>query len=606
MTDRSPRIAAAPWENPAGGMPRIGNNRGALLISLILTLTVMAVLGAAMVYMTASSSHGYLAAASQQRAYYLAYSGLTYYDAQPVKPDLPQTYRLTNGDRFVLDVEGLPERLTSTGIVAGPFGETRYRLVARGSGGTPDWIDTMENTDNWRPDVLSPGNLETSVVEGSSAMRTTGETFALPGAGSTVSLQSAIADAAAIRDDYENRRNGSDPFSLEWFRNDFYVRYWSAVVGALEDARAILIDAGVTDDTVTLPLELSQPRVFGAFDWRTANGGSAIPFLNYWSATVYDGIPHDLHSLSYDLQVKTAIIPNATDYLSGLSLRLDDTPANGGNLLGVSIVRGRHGNTLPDQLIPVDDALTPYIILWAQRDTNGDGLITALWEYRIPPSGPTLTLWPEEREVLAYAELPFDYCLLQGNSQYFQPWLTLLVRLDERDVRSDEAGGAFSAGERVNAIKVFVSTPYLCNGGGSSSGAEPDLMLDNRRGPNQRLAPLSSFINWPVFDRAHFRSTNDNFSLLGGSVFQIDWTFVSSSPSPVMGFRVEKTGRAAEWESEAVILTDAFTTEGYSADADGWPAELGLHAMGLGPADAASVFFDDFAVRLKGRDPLLR
>jgi len=611
MTERRRNIAAICRKRRAGSllvrrMPRLGNNHGALLISLILTLTVIAVLGASMIYMTASSSHGFLTAASRQKAYYLAYSGLTFYDAQPVKPDLPQTYHLANGDRFVLDVEGLPERLTSTGIVTGPFGETRYRLVARGTGGTPQWIDTMEDTDNWRPDVLSPGNLETAAVEGNSALRTAGESFALLGAGSAVSLQTAIDDAAGVRDDYESRRDGSDPFSLEWRRNDFYVRYWAAVVGALEDARAILVGAGVTDDTVTLPTELSRPRVFGVFDWRTANGGSAIPFFDYWNAASYDGISHDMHSLSYDFQVKTAVLPDAADYLSGLSLRLDDTPANGGNLLGVSIVRGRRGNTLPDRLIPVDDAATPTIILWAQRDINGDGLITSLWQYRIPPSGPTLTLWPEEREILAYAELPLDYCLLQGNTAYFQPWLTLLVRLEERAVRPEEAGGAFSVGEQVNALKIFVATPYPCNGGGSSSGAGPDFMLDNRRGPNQRLAPLSAFINWPVFDLANFRATNDNFSLLGGGITQIDWTFVSSSPSPVMGFRIEKTGRAAEWESEAVLLTDGFTTEGYSTDADDWPAELGLHAMGFGPADASTVYFDDFAVRLKGRDPLLR
>ena len=202
--------------------------------------------------------------------------------------------------------------------------------------------------------------------------------------------------------------------------------------------------------------------------------------------------------------------------------------------------------------------------------------------------------------------MPLDYCLLQGNTHYFQPWLTLLVRLDERTVRPEEVGGTFSTGERVNALKVFVSTPDSCNGGGSTSGAAPDFLLDNRRGPNQRLAPLSSFINWPVFDRASFRSTNDNFSLLGGSLTQIDWTFVSSSPSPVMGFRIEKTGRATEWESEAVILTDAFATEGYSANVDAWPAELGLHAMGFGPVDVSTVYFDDFAVRLKGQDPRLQ
>jgi hypothetical protein len=606
--DRYPLIAACqflPFAGRPKGRTLLRDNQGALLISLILTLTVMAVLGVAMITMTSSSSHGFLASTSQQKAYYLAYSGLTYYDAQPVKPSLPRTYRLANGDRFVLDVEGLPQRLTATGIVAGPFGETRYKVTARGAAGTPEWVDTMESADNWRPDDLAPGDLETTVADNNAALRTVGETFDVPGAGSPVSLQSAIEDTAAIRDDYESRRNGSDPFSLEWRRNDFYLRYWSAVVGALEDARAILVGAGVTDDTVTLPLELSQPRVFGAFDWRTFNG-AGIPLYDYWNATVYDGISHDLRSLSYDLQVKTAVIPNATDYLSGLSLRLDDTPANGGNFLGVSIVRGRRGNTLPDRLIPVDDAAVPYVILWIQRDTNGDGLITSRWAYTVPPSGPTLILWPEEREILAFAELPTTYCLLQGNTAYFQPWLTLLVRLEERAVRPDEAGGGFSAGERVNALKVFVSTPYPCNGGGSTGGAAADFMLDNRRGPNPRSAPLSAFVNWPVFDRTNFRATNDNFSLLGGRVTQIEWTFVSSSPSPTLGVRIEKTGRATEWEDNAVLLTDAFTTEAYSNDVNDWPEELGLHAMGLGPVDTSAIFYDDYAIRLKGRDPLMR
>jgi hypothetical protein len=131
-------------------------------------------------------------------------------------------------------------------------------------------------------------------------------------------------------------------------------------------------------------------------------------------------------------------------------------------------------------------------------------------------------------------------------------------------------------------------------------------MLDSRRGPNQRLAPLSAFINWPVFDRTNFRVTNDNFNLIGGTVTQIDWTFISGSPSPTMGFRIEKTGRATEWEEDAVLLTDAFTTEGYSTNADNWPEELGLHAMGVLPSAPSAIYFDDYAVRLRGRDPILR
>jgi len=582
------------------------DNQGALLISLILTLTVMASLGAAMIYMSSASGYGVLTTTSRQRAYYLAYAGLTYYDAQPVKPTLPQTYQMANGERFVLDVEGLPERLTSTGIVDGPFGDSHVKLTARGSDGTAEWVDTMDDTDNWLPDERTQGDLATETIDGDAALRTEGEGLGQPSAGSPVSLQTAIDDAAAIRDDYESQRSSATPFSLEWFRNDFYARYWSAVVIALEDAQAILVGAGVADDTVTLPDELAQPRVFGVFDWRTVNGGSAIPFFDYWNSTVYDNVAHDANSLSYDVQVKTAVLPDADDYLSGLSLRLENTPANGGNLLGLSIVRGQQGNRLPDRLLPEDDASTPHIILWVQKDLNGDSLITPLWEYTVMPAGPTLTLWPEEREVLAYAELPLDYCLLQASPRVFEPWLTLLVRLEERAVRPEEAGGAFSAGERVNAVKVFVASPFLCNGGGSISGSAPSFMLDNRRGSNPRLAPFSAFTNWPVFDRTNFRVTNDNFSLLGGSPIQIDWTFVSSSPSPTMGFRIEKNGSSTRWEQDAVILTDAFTTDGYSTDVDNWPEELGLHAMGQFASDSSAIYFDDFAIRLQGQDPGLR
>ena len=167
-----------------------------------------------------------------------------------------------------------------------PFGDTRFKLYARSSGGTPEWVDTMEDTDNWLPDERTPGTLDTVTIDDNAALRTGGESFDLPGAGSSVSLQTAIDDAVAIRDDYESQRNGAAAFSLAWFQYDFYLRYWSAVAGALEDARAILIDAGVTDDTVTLPTQLSQPVVFGIFDWRTVNDGAAIPFFDYWNSTV--------------------------------------------------------------------------------------------------------------------------------------------------------------------------------------------------------------------------------------------------------------------------------------------------------------------------------
>lgn len=584
-----------------------GGQGGALMISLIITMTLIAVLGGAMVYLTSTSSSGALNPNSRQQAYYLALAGLHLYDAQALKPDLPRTYTMDNGSRILLESAGLPERLTSTGIVQGAFGEVRVRITSRGAAGSPDWVDTMEDRANWLGDSRIPGSTAIETVEGNRALRTAGEAVAALAGGPTAPVGDLIQDAQAIREDYRSQRDSAVPASAEWWEADTLVRYWSALLDALAAALQVLQANGAADQSVTLPADVFEPQFFGVFLWRQADGGSPIPFFDYWSGTSYDGTFHEANTLSYDLQVKTALLPATPDYLTGLSLRVDAEEAvNGGNLLGVSLARGPQGGLLPESLVPADDPARPAVVVWLQQDRNGDGLITPRWTYTIPPTGPTLTLWPEEREILAWAELPDDYCLLQGDQRIFAPWITLTVRLEERRVTPDEAGGGLTAGDKVNALKVFLATPTQCNGGGSLAGLPADLQLDNRRGGSPRLPPLSPFANWPVFDPNNLRVGNDLFSLVGGRATQIDWTFVAASPSPVHGVRLNLAGREASRDADAVLLLDARLTAGYPNDIANWPAEIGLHALGLTAADAAAVYFDDFGVRLKGRDAGLR
>jgi hypothetical protein len=580
---------------------------GALMISLIVTMTLIAVLGGAMVYLTSTSGSGSLNPNSRQQAYYLALAGLKLYDAQPVKPDLPKTYTLDNGDRIRLASEGLPERLTSTGIVQGAFGEVRVRITARGSAGSPSWVDTMENLDNWLGEARIPGTAAIEVVEGNRALRAGGEAVETLAGSASAPVESLIADAQAIRDDYRSQRDNATPASEEWWALDTSLQYLEAVLEALEGAQSVLAANGVAGDPVTLPVDLFKPQFFGVYLWRQADASNPIPLFDYWRSTSYDGTFHELNTLSYDLQVKTALLPPDPEYLTGISLRVDTTRAvNGGDLLGVSLVRGARGGALPDRLVPEDDPSRPAVMLWLQQDRNGDGLITPLWQYTVPPAGPTLTLWPEEREILAYADLPADYCLLESDSRIFHPWTTLVVRLEERRVAVDEAGGGLAAGDKVNAVKVFLATTDACNGGGSLAGAAPDLMLDNRRGGSPRLPPLSPFINWPVIDPNNLRVSNDLFSLVGGGLSQMSWTFVASSPSPVHGVHLHLIGGEATRDTDAVLLLDARFTAGYGNDIDDWPAEIGLHAMGLETSDPSAVYFDDFAIRLRGREAGLR
>ncbi len=610
--DRARPIGRLRVPPPAGAArprqpSRARDQRGALMISLIVTMTLVALLGGAMVYLTATSGAGSLNPNSRQQAYYLALAGLKLYDAQAVKPELPQTYTLDNGDRILLASGGLPERLSSTGIVQGAFGEVRVRLTSRGSAGSPAWVDTMENLDNWLGAARIPGTAAIEAVEGNRAMRTGGEAVEALAGGASAPLEDLVSEARAVRDDYRSQRDSTPPASAEWWTLETRLQYWEAVLEALEGARSVLESHGVVGASVTLPADLFKPQFFGVYLWRQADGGNPVPLFDYWRGTSYDGTFHEANTLSYDLQVKSALLPPDPEFLTGISLRVDASRAvNGGDLLGVSLVRGVRGGALPDRLVPEDDPGRPAVMLWLQQDRNGDGLITPLWEYTVPPAGPTLTLWPEEREILAYAELPADYCLLQPDNRCFHPWTTLMVRLEERRVAVEEAGGGLDAGDKVNAVKVFLSTVEACNGGGSLTGDAADLLLDNRRGGSTRLPPLSPFINWPVVDPNNLRVGNDLFSLAGGGLNQIDWTFVAASPSPVHGVCLHLTGGQPGRDADAVLLIDARLTAGYGNAIEDWPAEIGLHAMGLEASEAAAVYFDDFAVRLKGREAGLR
>ncbi|MFC1579635.1 hypothetical protein ACFL4N_01845 [Thermodesulfobacteriota bacterium] len=130
---------------PRQGKARIGrcsDQRGALLVSLILTLTIVAILGAVMIEMTTTSTLGELFANRQQRAYYLAESGGRYAIPQILTDSVlaetslhGMTFTLSNGDQFFLSVDNsIPEltMLESEGIVQpGDWLESRARITYR-------------------------------------------------------------------------------------------------------------------------------------------------------------------------------------------------------------------------------------------------------------------------------------------------------------------------------------------------------------------------------------------------------------------------------------------------------------------------------------------
>ena len=118
------------------------DQRGALLVSLILTLTIVAILGAVMVEMTTTSTLGELFANRQQRAYYLSESGGRYAIPQiladPVQAETNlhgMTFTLSNGDQVTFTLDNSTPGITildSEGVVQpGDWLESKGKITYR-------------------------------------------------------------------------------------------------------------------------------------------------------------------------------------------------------------------------------------------------------------------------------------------------------------------------------------------------------------------------------------------------------------------------------------------------------------------------------------------
>jgi len=435
------------------------------------------------------------------------------------------------------------------------------------------------------PDADGLGTWEEVEEDGSLAIKSTGERLIdTMNVGEVIHV--LVEAARTIRDSVSN----------------IFVRLgWSIIVALLRAAADVLDALGILDNTIDLPDEIGRYKAFAFYDWWTAG----FDMIEYWQG-------HS-HTLSYDVQTKFSINPDQTHYMAGLFLRNDNDTENGGDTLGVSILRGDstwtdltgNGDGIPDALVPVNrsGADTPLIVVWAQKDLNDDDIITPSWTFT-SIDGTVVQLWPEEREWLAWAALPTNYCLLEsGNTAWFDDWITLMVRIHEHVLTADS--GSFSAGDQVNDIRVYLTTIADCGGGGSAGTGTPSLFqMDHRRYGQDRYEYGNTEIHWPLFDADNFTASYDYFSLLGGTALQIDWDGVRASPTPTLGINLDLAGTAADKEYNAVIRTDAFTTENYSDTAypsqNRFPEEVGLHVYGAGEG---VVFVDDFAIRFMGNDP---
>jgi len=91
------------------------NQKGSILIILIITITIVSVLSAGILSMTITSTFSELNANNFNKAQYLAEAGIRYASLNNLPDPTDETYILSNGDKFHILISGTT--LESTGIV---------------------------------------------------------------------------------------------------------------------------------------------------------------------------------------------------------------------------------------------------------------------------------------------------------------------------------------------------------------------------------------------------------------------------------------------------------------------------------------------------------
>ncbi len=140
LTKNRPRLHGS---RPGNHSFSLMNEQGSVLVGLIVTMSILAVAGAAMLSLTATSTYTEIAANRHNAAYYIAESGGNYAipqiinnAAQAISTLHNRTYTLATGQYFTLALDNSSSTsfifLTSTGVVSGnSWAEARETITWR-------------------------------------------------------------------------------------------------------------------------------------------------------------------------------------------------------------------------------------------------------------------------------------------------------------------------------------------------------------------------------------------------------------------------------------------------------------------------------------------
>ena len=521
---------------------RLGGQNGALLISIVAAMTVIATLGAVMVYLTSGSTEQELITNVRNRAYYLAESGFRYATTRR-DPSLAENPSLFTNSRFTM---GVNERFELT-TYENPLDSTRVIIVSTGvvnQGVEPEGA-THRITYN-----VSKDNLSGDEIVGEELTDTTSSTA----------------------DDGFSDLSG-------WHSNDLFT------IEEFVSGTGTHIEYAATADTPSSRPDPDNPGE--KYRETTLRLDNNTEFADQWAGN---------HSfLSYDVQVKMGWGYELEYGAQGISFRLNESSINGKyQFYAISFMKYRREDSSTDDTKDyIPDSIKP---LRSDGRHLRDRILIVLWEQKVV-SG------QETRRWLAYKDVTDDACVAGNQWTYDGQCMTdnssLLVRVHEKEVAGTRV-------QDVKIFYGDASNPDNCAEGDDCSecnsrnpnGIAYDIRaLRNYYWPSYEYSGISPYPAFPPLEIPDWTAADDYYSFIETSpdsytVTQTRWDRV------VSGITVLSDGGTLR-------LTEFTTPDGVSTGETTFPPnrdEIGLHAIGQVSGGNSSMSFDDFALQYLNTD----
>jgi hypothetical protein len=517
----------------------IFNQKGNVLLFVIIGITMIAALGMGMFYMTSTSTLGQAAGSGMNRAYYLALAGKDYALAN-WNSGLPITgeFILSDTERFELSKTNF--KITSTGIVNKdtPF-EARKTITAQSpSPVRKHLLDTFENLTNWATGT-SAGEVGSHGISADNALDVLSSASAfesgvwsflqLNATAAGVDLSTPWLDAGrCLSYDLQVKIKNDEPsymaglnFKVSNSGNEFY---------GVSYLRAIRKKTDLSDPN-NIPPDLKPPAIWNNPEPAGSNEYSQ-PAIVLWKRYKYSDVEYKFTWLAYKLLTDADHVV-ASGYLkawSNLQVRLKEAYPIG------------FSNGGPDPLL--DGAIIKGATSGATARISGTPILTSeTWSVNTASGTLTIT----------------------NISGTFQNGENLLVN----GVIRARVSGAIGA--KTNYIRVYY-------GDVNSHGTQNDIPTDSaNRGGNLRIVISSSnVIHWPVDNVSDWSAYYDYMTLA-------QWDGFQASASRLGG---SGTREANAIIGDSSLLTPNSGAINYSG--------IALHATGN---TATSTYFDDFAIQ---------